>query len=264
MGALAGIAEPSEENLNNIDRALDAFRQAGVSIIVVVGGVGKTEKEMGPVLERLSQAPVPTLLVPGAQESFDELRRAIARVSDAYPQLIDMTRVRRLRIGGITLLSLPGHHNPFYLEAKERGCAYIDKDVEATLALAEEKRDNVLLSPAPPRGVGPEAVDRARGDVNIGDPLLAGALAKSSVAFGIYGYVYESAGHATLSDGVTVVPEGVASSSLMLQVGSAEAVPLTLSSGGRVAGVAQIVEIAGGSAKFRTISLVPSRVSNES
>ncbi|MCU0663382.1 MAG: hypothetical protein MUC50_13780 [Myxococcota bacterium] len=107
LGALAGIAEPTTENLSNLDTALGAFREAGASAIIVAGGVGTAEPDMQPILERLSQAPVPVLIVPGAQESFDELRRAMDKASARHPQLIDMTRVRRVRIGGVTLLSLP-------------------------------------------------------------------------------------------------------------------------------------------------------------
>lgn len=257
LGALAGIAEPTAENLANIDRALAVFRDAGTSAIVVAGGVGRNSAQMAAILERLAQAPVPVLVVPGSQESFDELRQTMNAASTAHPQLIDMTRVRRVRIGGATILSLPGHHNPFYLEAKERGCAYTVADIEATLALAEEKRDNILISPTPPRGVGSAAVDRGRGDVNIGDSDLGSALTNSLISFGLFGYVYESAGHGTQADLTTPVPESVSSSSLMLQLGAVEAVPMALSGGGRLAGVAHIVEVAGRSAKFRTISLAP-------
>ncbi|MCU0663383.1 MAG: hypothetical protein MUC50_13785 [Myxococcota bacterium] len=101
-------------------------------------------------------------------------------------------------------------------------------------------------------------MDRGRGEVNIGDPALTAALSKAGVIFGLFGYVYESAGHATQADGMTPVAEGVTSNSLLLQLGAVEAVPLSLSDGGRVAGVAHLVEIAGHSAKFRTINLARS------
>jgi Icc-related predicted phosphoesterase len=194
------------------------------------------------------------LVTPGAQENFDLFRKVMAAQRKAHPQLIDMTLVRRVKIGHLTIVSLPGYHKPFYLKAKERGCAYEQADLDATANLFADKGVNVLLSPSPPRGVGAEAVDRARGGINIGDPALTGMLKARKVKFGLFGHVFESGGHATKADGTSAVPAGIWQESLFIQAGSAEALPLSLIGGGRSVGMAQIVSFSAARARFQTVS----------
>lgn len=253
LGLLAGINEPTGENLGNVDFFLDQFKAAGVQAILIPGGLGFPEEHLAAILDRLAQAPVPILACPGALESFDLFRKVVAKKREKYPQILDMTRVRRVRIGNVTIVSLPGYAKPFYLRAGARGCAYNETDLKETVALFEKDRTNLLLSPAPPRGTGDMAVDRGRGDINMGDRALAGLLASHGLRFGLFGYAYESGGHATLMDGATAIPEAVWRESLYLQAGAAEAVPMTLIGGGRSAGMAEVVEISGDRARFRTI-----------
>jgi len=110
----------------------------------------------------------------------------------------------------------------------------------------------VILAASPPRGSGPKAVDRGRGGVNIGDPALTGMLRARGIGFGLFGHVYEAGGQATLADGATPLGEGVWQDSLFVQAGSAGAVPVQLVGGGRSVGMAQIVEITGQRARFRS------------
>jgi hypothetical protein len=153
----------------------------------------------------------------------------------------------------VTLVSLPGYHNAFYLEAKERGCAYESGDLADVRALARGERCPVLISASPPRGRSARAVDRGRGGVNIGDPALAALLGEASIRFGLFGHVYESGGHGTNADGTTALAAGVWSDSLFVQAGAADAVPLSLVNGGRSVGMAQIVEFSGPRGRYRTI-----------
>ncbi len=257
IGVLAGIHEPHPRTLANVGFFLDRFRAAGVQIIAVAGGVGLQEPEVAGVLESLARAPVPVLVSPGAQESLDVLRAAIEKARLRFPQLVDMTRVRRVRIGHVTVASLPGYHNSFYLEAGGRGCAYEEGDLTDVARLAEAGRANVLLSASPPRGRGQRAVDRGRGGVNIGDPALARMLVETKIAFGLFGHVYESGGHATAADGAKPVAAGVWHDSLFVQTGAADALPLGLVDGGTAAGMAHIVEISGSRARYRTIPAEP-------
>jgi hypothetical protein len=196
---------------------------------------------------------------PGAGESYDALNAVFKRLHEKKAQLVDMTAVRRVRIGHVTLISLPGYANAFYLEAKERGCAYEAGDLEDVADLADRDRVNVILAASPPRGKGVAAADRGRGGVNIGDPALAAMLAGKGIRFGLFGHVYEAGGHATLADGATPLGEGVWQDSLFVQAGSAGAVPVQLVDGGRSVGMAQIVELSGGRARFRTAMVVGDR-----
>jgi Icc-related predicted phosphoesterase len=254
LGVIADITEPSAANFKNIDFFLEQFRDAGAQALLFPGGVGLTEQDMDAVLERLARAPVPILLTPGAQENFDVFRRVIERKRKKYPQLLDMTRVRRVHLGHITIVSLPGYYRPFYLSAQERGCGYQVEDVQLTASLFEKRRPTVLLSPPPPRGSGAGAVDRGRGGINIGDPALQEILAAEKCHFGVFGHVPESGGNATLADGKTPVAPGIWYPSLYIQAGSAESLPVSLVGEGRSTGMAQIVEISAARGRFRTLT----------
>lgn len=253
LGLVAGIHEPDPATLGNIAFFLDRFKAAGAQAVVVVGGVGLAREEVQRILEALSAAPVPVLLSPGAQESYDVLRGTIASMRKARPQLVDMTLVRRVRLGHVTLISLPGYHNPFYLEAKERGCAYEPGDLSDIKSLASGERLPVLISASPPRGRSERSVDRGRGGINIGDPALGSMLSGAGIRFGLFGHVYESGGQATLDDSSSPVADGVWSDSLFVQAGAADAVPLSLTNGGRSVGMAQVVEFSGPRGRYRTI-----------
>jgi hypothetical protein len=259
LGLLAGLDEPLPATLSNTAYLLDRFRAAGVQAIAVAGGVGLAEADVERNLTALASAPVPVLVSPGAGESYDALKAVFQRLHKARPQLVDMTTVRRVRIGHVTVLSLPGYSNAFYLEAKERGCAYEAGDLDDVAGLADRDRVNVILSASPPRGAGVGAADRGRGGVNIGDPALSGMLGAKGIRFGLFGHVYEAGGHATLADGATPLGQGVWQDSMYLQTGSAGAVPVQLVDGGRSVGMAQIVEFSGGRARFRTTMIAGNR-----
>ncbi|MBW2276676.1 MAG: hypothetical protein JRF63_04235 [Deltaproteobacteria bacterium] len=257
LGLMAGIHEPNPVTLRNIEFFLDRFKAAGAQAVVVSGGVGLAEDEVSANLKALAAAPVPVLVSPGAQESYDVLRATIGKLRKKNPQLVDLTQVRRVRLGHVTLISLPGYYRAFYLEAKERGCAYEPGDLADITTLASGERIPVLISASPPRGSSERAVDRGRGGVNIGDPALRGMLGKAGIRFGLFGHVYESGGQATLADGATPLAAGVWTDSLFVQAGAADAVPLSLVSGGRSVGMAQVVEFTGPRGRFRTIMAQP-------
>lgn len=254
LGLLSGIHEPTEKNLTNLDHFLNQFKEAGAQAILVAGDVGNTESHMKQILGHLAKAPIPILVVPGAEENYDVYRRVMAEVRKGHPQFVDMSLARRVRIGHLNIVSLPGYYKPFYLKAKSRGCAYGQADLDATFKLFGEKGVNVLFSPSPPRGSGVWAVDRARGDINIGDRALSDMLKKHNIQFGLFGHVYEAGGHATLADGMTPVASGIWQKSLLLQVGSAEALPLPLVGEGRCVGMAQVVSFSAARARFQTLT----------
>ncbi len=262
VALLGGILYATPKNLAQLRRLLETLKKERVQLIAVAGGVGREKKDVTAILAELSKAPLPILIVPGAQENLDALRGAIDELRTSRPQIIDMTRTRSVRIGKLNIVSLPGYYRPFYLEAKHRGCSYDEDDLSKIGALLDEKATNVLLSPTPPRGGSAAATDVGRGGINMGDPALARFLSGNQVDFGIFGYAYESGGHATAKDGITPAAPGVWSRSLFLQAGAVDATPIALVDGGRSAGMAQIVEFSSDSARFRTVDLSDPEVEN--
>lgn len=263
VGLLGGVLHGTPENLSNLRRLLGVLKKERIHIIAVAGGVGREKEDVAAILEELSKAPLPILIVPGAQENLDTLRSVIDDLRTSRPQIIDMTRTRKVRIGKLNIVSLPGYYRPFYLEAKHRGCSYDEGDLGQVEGLLEDEATNVLLSPTPPRGGSAAATDVGRGGINMGDPALARFLSRHGVDFGIFGYAYESGGHATTKDCITPAAPGVWNRSLYLQAGAVDATPIALVGGGRGAGMAQIVEFSSDSARFRTVLLSDSDVEND-
>jgi hypothetical protein len=252
-GLLAGIGDSTPRNLRNLEELLRQFKEASAQIILVAGGMGLLGERVQAIMDRFAKVPVPVLACPGAQENLDVFRSVLKKIRKTSPQVLDMTRVRRVKIGNVSIVSIPGYAKPFYLEAGPRGCSFLEDDLLESVGLAKADRMTVVLSPTPPRGMGMWAVDRGRGDVNIGDVQLSKALREAKIRFGLFGYSYESGGHATLDDGTTAVAPNVWQESLFVQAGSAGSEQSSLVGGGRSAGMGQIVEFSGGRARIRTI-----------
>ncbi len=255
VGVLAGLAEASPATLENLDYFLARFKEGGVQLIVVVGGLGTAQSDIEGLMQRLGTAPVPILVVPGAEENADVFRALTAKLHKKLPQLVDMTRVQRVEVGKLTFVSLPGAGKPFYLNADERGCGFDPGDLNAVLSSFDDEGVQVILSPTPPRGSGEWAVDRTRAGVNIGDIALRTALDEKKVRFGVFGYVYEAGGHAVLSDGETEAAAGIWTPSLWLQAGAAEALPMFVVGEGRTAGMAHVVSFSADRARFQRIDV---------
>lgn len=253
VGLLSGIHEITPKTEQNINHFLDQFRASKVQAIIVVGGVGKTEKQISKTLQTLAKAPIPILITPGAQESFGALKSSFKTLQKKHPQLIDMTKVRRVFIKHVNFISLPGYFNPFYLEARSQGCSYEKKELQQIAEFAMADKTNVLLSATPPKGKGPASPDMGRGSVNIGDPELTQTLADSEIKFGLFGHVYESGGNAVAKGKSVPLAPGIWHPSVYLQSGSADAVPVRLVGGGRTAGMAHIVDFSGHRARFKQI-----------
>ncbi len=253
VGLLAGLSDTAPETLTAIKYFLDRFKAARVQAIIVAGDTGRTESQIRTILDALAQAPIPILVIPGAQESFHGFRNAIAALRTTHPQIVDLTLVRRVFMKNICFLSLPGEQNPFYLEAGDQGCSYEPEDVTAIVSAAPSNMTAVLVSPTPPRGRGPAAADRGRGAVNIGDPAITDAMVDHEVRFGLHGHVVESGGSATPLSGEDPIPPGLWHTSFILQAGSASAAPVLMANGGRSAGMAHIVEFSGNRGRYRTL-----------
>jgi hypothetical protein len=252
--ALAGIEEAAEDDLANVRTLVELSRERALDAVLVAGGVGPDEAQSRTILGALGALPVPILVTIGESEPLAGYRAALRAARRRAPQLVDMSRIRRAELPDLRVVSLPGYHEPHYLRQREEGCGVVPEDAAILPKLAERLRAPVVvLSPAPPRGDGPFAVDRARGGVNIGSRPLARAMRKGHFAFGVFGHVYEAGGSATRADGRTRVAPGESAQTLWVNPGAVEAILYELSGGGRSQGMAAIVEIEDGRGKFRVI-----------
>ena len=253
IGLLAGIYDGSPETDKNINYFLDRFKAAKVQAIAVAGGVGTTKEQIIHTLVTLSKAPVPLLLTPGANESFPEFEKALQKVTPDYPQFIDMTRIRKVFMKQVVIISLPGYTNTYYLKAKEQGCSFDQDDISNIEDFTDNKHVAVLLSPTPPLGKGSAASDIGRLSINVGDADILKVMKDADIRFALSGIIYEAGGNAASIKDNAPVPKNIWSTSFLLQAGSAAATPVVKADKGRLSGMASIVEFSGNKGRYKII-----------
>lgn len=251
LGVLSDTKEALPATLRGLDALAERFTKASVAAIVVLGGIDPSFEGTKTVLSHLAKT-APVLALPGDRESRSGFQAA---VQNAGARVIDLVRFRAVVLSAASLIGIPGYYLPHHLLAKEQGCSYDEKDLKNLIPLAKElPAPRLLLSHGPPLGSGPQAVDWAFGRVNIGDPQLRELMSRAGIQFGLFGHVHESTGHATALDGSPVSPSSW-STSLLLNVGSADSVPHENLDGTWSSGAAAIVEIADGKARYRMLSI---------
>jgi Icc-related predicted phosphoesterase len=249
LGALADTKEALPATLQQLDELAVQLGRFGVTAIALLGGIDETYEGIKAVLERLQRV-APVLALPGDRES----RSGFQAAAEAFPRrVIDLVRVRGVVLPGLSLVGVPGYHLPHHLLAREQGCSYGPREIDAVAARARAlPAPRLLLAHGPPRGSGRLEVDRAFGQINIGDPLLRRLLIRGRVTLGLFGHVHESTGRATTVEG-RPVPPMTWSASLLLNVGSADSVPHQDLRGRWWRATAAVIEVRGGRARYRMI-----------
>ncbi|MBK6847961.1 MAG: hypothetical protein IPG96_10630 [Proteobacteria bacterium] len=251
LGVLSDTREALPQTLTNVARLVARFRAARVDAVVMLGGLDSSF--VGAVrLLRALRGPWALLALAGDRSSAEGFQAALRH---ADPAAIDLTRTQIVAWPTLTLVGVPGYHLPHHNLAGPQGCGYDAADLTLlTARLRGTALPRLLLAHGPPRGQGPHAVDRASGEVNVGDPLLRRWIDEAQVRFGVFGHVHEAAGQATRLDGSPVAP-GLWSDSLLLQVGSSEAVPHQQRTGDWSTGTAAVLELDGSRARYTMITL---------
>jgi len=249
LGVLGDTRQALPATLARLRHLAKQMKRLGAQAIIVLGGIDSTFEGIRDVLAQLSPK-LPVLALPGDRESRSGFSGAAVNVGQ---QVVDLILVKALVLPGASLVGVPGYHLPHHLMAAEQGCSYDWADLQALVSLARElPGPRVLLAHGPPRGAGPHAVDRAFGDINIGDPLLGRLLQQGQFAFGLFSHVHESAGRATTLKGEPVA-ENQWSTSLLLNVGAVDTVPNQDLQGRWSRGTAALVEVEDRRARYRMI-----------
>lgn len=180
-----GVVTDARANTEHLRTIRSAFADRGVSLVVSLGGMGRTRAELETALSTLT-GPWYLLAVPGDWESLPVHRQVSADLVPAG--VIDGVTVRTLQIGAITLGTWPGVPNTRQAMAGADGCTFTATDTDDLPALfAQAQGPRVLVTHTPPRQTGPEATDDTRAGVNIGDRALARAVEDAQVAVVIHG-----------------------------------------------------------------------------
>lgn len=251
---LGVVGDPQQAlggTLSNLSWLRRRFARARVDAIVVVGGLDPDPAGTSALLRRL-RGRAPLLVLPGDRVARDTFSATMRRLA---PRAVDLSLSRVVALPQALVVSVPGYFQAHYLLAKERGCGYTPEDITRLLGVVRRlPGPKLLLSHGPPRGAGPDAVDRAFGGFNVGDTQLEQLMTAGNIRFGLFAHVHEAVGHATTLDGVPV-EAGRWSTSLLLNVGSADAVSTERLDGGWSPGSAALFDLRGRRARYRMLSL---------
>lgn len=219
-GPLLQIAPPEDDNGSSLilgvvadaHGALDAlpairraFAEAGVEMVIALGGMGTERDAVARALATLAASEDASgsrdatdwlvVAMPGDWEPIPAHRAAVAALADRG--VIDGADVRLIEIDGIRLATLPGAPDPGRLMAGHEGCVFTPDDAAAiTSLLAQGPGVRLLLVHAPPRqdlsGLmlpEPSPTDVGRTAISMGERALAEVLRTTPVHAVIHGLV---------------------------------------------------------------------------
>ncbi|HEY1097294.1 MAG TPA: metallophosphoesterase [Myxococcota bacterium] len=250
IGVLGAIKDATPDTRKNLEKAKAAFKKAKVTLVLMNGDIAETG-EITDVVGMIGDVfgdDLPLIVHSGNSEWTSGFSNAIADAEKTHPAFINMNFVRRLDLGGVHLLSLPGWSRRQFV--KQGGCHFDSDDVAAVSATADGLHALgevvILTAHGPPLGADAMGLDRTFDDGNVGDEDLKNLLERGSVRFGIFGHILEAGGRAT-ADAVThkplPLPQKKPSSSLFVNVGSASSGGVELLNKKTSRGMAAIVTI---------------------
>lgn len=255
VGLVTDIKEATPENQANLASIAAWFTKKGVSFVLVAGDTGMSAPDVAAALGALTATGVPVFDIIGNREGKGYYDQGIAGAREAHRNVFDLDKVRRIDTPLLDVVSLPGYFNPKYLHAED-GCLYTPADVAALTDLVLACDSPVLLvSHGPPLQKGALALDRTSDAQNVGDPDLAKALALLKIPFGLFGNIHEAGGRATDLSGEHIIPPGKFVPSLYVHPGPADAVEWVMNDGTHSLGMAGLLTVKGGKAKYEILRL---------
>lgn len=174
-------------------------RSSGPDVLVCAGDLAVMRKGLGEIVEVLSDAACPTVLVPGNGESDDELAEACRDWSGAH-----VLHGSGCEIDGVSFWGLGGGvpvtpFGPWSFDLSE-------EEAEALLAGCPEGA--ILVTHSPPRG----HVDVARGGEHLGSRAVLDAIHRVRPPLVVCGHIHACWEQESDVDGTRVVnagPDGV-------------------------------------------------------
>lgn len=199
-----GVVADAHGALSALPAIRSAFVEAGVEVVVSLGGMGTEQDTLARALATLATDPTTsapgtagwlTVAMPGDWESIPAHRAAVTALADRG--VIDGSAVRLLEIDGVRLATLPGAPHRDRLMAGDEGCVFTTEDAAAiTGLLAQGPGVRLLLVHAPPRqdlsGLtlpAPSPTDVGRTAISMGERALAEILRTTPVDAVIHGLI---------------------------------------------------------------------------
>jgi Icc-related predicted phosphoesterase len=252
IGVLGAVKDFSRETRAALDFYLARFEKEKVDVLVLNGDIAATEFEITQVVLYCAKRGWPVLALIGNTEGRTAFNRALLASLKVAPNVINFDFVRRIELGGATLVSLPGYLDRKFVH-QSGGCTYKPREVDLLTKFTKDPKGVlVMVSHGPPAGEDKNALDTAVEAGNVGDARLAGFLREQKVPFGIFSHILEAGGRAVNTDGKVVKPKAFIEN-FHLNVGSANPLPWQLNSGKLSCGMGALVKFKDGKGSFEFI-----------
>lgn len=251
FGVLGPLNEDSGPNLLTIKKYLQFFAAEKVDAILVTGDTGEVAEGIQRTLKAVADAKVPVLAIIGNRECRADFTDATAAAQKDTSFVLNMNQFREVVFPGATVVSLPGYHDPNYINCAT-GCQYFKSTVDEVIRMAKEaKNPVVLLAHGPPHGEGSQALDYASTGGNVGDPEVSRALREGGIHFGAFSNIKEAGARATDLAGTTLVKPDVPSKELYVNPGPADTMGWEMNDNTKSTGMAAVLRIKGDTATWR-------------
>lgn len=254
IGVISAPKDGTRLTLSNIENFVSAFKANKVHWIVANGDLAYDSKGLPEVLEILAKSAVPVFVSIGNGESVAPFNDNVLAAMEKHSNLFNANFIRRVEGAGVTMLTMPGYYDPAYIHPED-GCQYSRKDLQklSLLAKASQSKKLLLVSHGPPKGNDKNGLDVIHDGSNVGDAMINSMMTKDKISFGIFGHILESGGRGVNAQNETVKP-GVKSPTLMVNVGSASAIPWKMLGGTSAQGMAMMVTIGRTGASYEVIT----------
>ncbi len=252
LGVLGPVNEDSGLNLVALKKYLKFFKDEKADAIVVTGDVGEVADGIARALKVIAESKLPVLVIAGNRECRADFADGVAAARRDHANIVNMNEVRAVQFPELTLVSLPGYHDPNYITCAQ-GCRYFKSTVDEAIRLAKEATTPVMLvSHGPPHGDGSQALDYASAGGNVGDTEVNRAIAEGNIAFGVFSNIKEAGGRATSdASGTTQLRQTVPSKTLYLNPGPADTMGWQMNDNTQSVGQAALVTVKNGQASFK-------------
>ncbi len=218
--AIYGIISDAHGKAEKAKFFADEFKKRGVDGIILTGDLPSNEglrygkpdskadkAEIKEVLEAVAQTGLPVFAIPGNHEKKPVWEAALAEVTAAYTNVIDMTKFRVFNGDDADFVSLPG-----YQTLKIPGRQFIPDDgywatwefIQTAGKLREGLDDAVVLVThgcGKTGSPGPATIYNGR---DVGDRATTQMMMDSNIPFAVCGHIHEAGGLAATYDGKPV------------------------------------------------------------
>jgi hypothetical protein len=235
--------------------ALAAVRASNPAWVLVLGGLGDTEKDAVATLKALSTLSMPVLLLQGGRDRPVRVAAALEAVHGDH--LVDISALRRVRLGKDSFAIVPGAARGGYA-ADPDACGHTLDDLKALsqqLGTRPSGERRFLWAWHAPGGGGAFAVGRDARGVSAGDLDLAELSTRIGTPGGLFAWPHVRAAAPSIQRGKARAGLGQASAELALVVPRLGGPPLQRSDGGQVPSSAALLTL--DAAGLRLDSLLP-------